>query len=60
MAWVRRRIDALDCCDYAKLAALGLVGAAQHEFERSFGRLAPSRHRSFLEQMLHWVVERHA
>ena len=58
VAWVRARMDAYDCIDYARQVAHGLAGAANHEFSQTFGGLPPSRDKSFIEALPTWVLER--
>ena len=37
--WVRARMDAYGCIDYARQVAHGLAGAARHEFRQLYGSL---------------------
>ncbi|MEP7120792.1 MAG: polyprenyl synthetase family protein [Byssovorax sp.] len=56
--WVRERMDAHGCIDYARQVASGLVGAALAEFDATYGRLPPSRDKDFIEELVTWVIER--
>jgi len=58
VAWVRSRMDAYGCIDYARQVAQGLAGAAQYECAQLFGGLPDSRDKRFLEAMPTWVIER--
>jgi geranylgeranyl diphosphate synthase type II len=58
VSWVRERMDAYGCLDYARQVAQGLAGAAQHECELLYGRLPDSRDKDFLEALPAWVIER--
>jgi geranylgeranyl diphosphate synthase type II len=44
--------------DHARAIAAGLAGAAAHEYELAYGRLPPSRDRSFLEGLVSWLFKR--
>jgi geranylgeranyl diphosphate synthase type II len=56
--WVRSRLAAYDCIEYARKVAHGLAGAARHEFARTFGGLPDSRDKRFIEALPHWVLHR--
>ena len=56
--WVRERMDAYGCLDYARQVAHGLAGAAQYEFTELYGQLPDSRDKRFLEALPMWVIER--
>jgi geranylgeranyl diphosphate synthase, type II len=56
--WVRERMDAYGCIDYARQVAHGLAGAARHEFLGLYGHLPDSRDKSFIEALPTWVIER--
>jgi geranylgeranyl diphosphate synthase type II len=56
--WVRERMDAYACIDYARQVAHGLAGAAHHEFTRLFGGLPDSRDRRFIQALAAWVIQR--
>lgn len=58
IAWMRRRMDACGCIDYARHTAHGLAGAALHEFSLLYGGLPESRDKRFIEGMVTWVFER--
>jgi geranylgeranyl diphosphate synthase type II len=44
--------------DAARCKSEALAGAAQHEFERVFGKAPASRHKDFLRELPTWVFER--
>lgn len=46
-----------DCIGYVRQMLHGIVGAAQHEFDRGFGRLPESRDKEFLRQLPIWIIE---
>ncbi len=56
--WVRARMDAYDCVEYARQMAHGLAGAALHEFDAAYRGLPDSRDKRFLESLATWVIER--
>jgi geranylgeranyl diphosphate synthase type II len=56
--WVRERMDAYGCIEYARRIAHGLAGAARHECAALYGHLPWSRDRHFLEEMPEWVLAR--
>jgi geranylgeranyl diphosphate synthase type II len=56
--WVRERMDAYGCIDYARQVAHGLAGAARHEFLGLYGHLPDSRDKRFIEALPEWVIER--
>jgi geranylgeranyl diphosphate synthase type II len=56
--WIRALIDKYGCIDYARKIAHGLAGAALHEYSLLSAGLPDSRDKSFLEQMVTWVIER--
>ncbi len=58
VAWIRARMHAYDCLEYARQIAHAFAGAAQHEFAALFGGLPDSRDRRFIEALPHWVLER--
>ena len=58
VSWVRERMDAYACIDYARQVAQGLAGAAQYEFSSPYARLPDSRDKRFLEALPTWVIER--
>lgn len=58
IAWVRARMDAHGCIDYARAVASGLAGAATAEFARAHGDMRPGRDRDFIEALVTWVIER--
>jgi geranylgeranyl diphosphate synthase type II len=56
--WVRSRMDAYDCIEYARRVAHGLAGAAHHEGDVLFARLPDSSDRRFIQALPTWVIER--
>jgi geranylgeranyl diphosphate synthase type II len=56
--WVRERMDAYGCIDYARQLANGLVGAAHHEFSLLYQGLPDSRDKRFIKALPAWVIER--
>lgn len=55
--WLWERIRSLGCIDDARQQLMGLVGAAQHEFELAFRELPESEDKDFLRALPRWVVE---
>lgn len=58
VAWMRERMTAYDCIDYARQVAHALAGAARHEFTQCFGSLPDSRDKRFIEDLVRWVIAR--
>jgi geranylgeranyl diphosphate synthase, type II len=58
VSWVRQRMDAYGCLDYARQVAQGLAGAAKFEYNELYGSLPDSRDKQFLEALPTWVIER--
>ena len=58
VAWVRARMDAYGCIDYARQVAHGLAGAARQEFADLYGHLPDSRDKRFIAALPEWVIER--
>lgn len=56
--WMRALMDRYGCIEYARRMALGLAGAALHEYSLIYGALADSRDKRFIEGMAAWVIER--
>jgi geranylgeranyl diphosphate synthase type II len=56
--WVRARMDVHGSIDAARQSASALAGAAQHECERAFAGVRPSRDRDFVAALPTWVIER--
>ena len=56
--WVRERMDAYGCIDYARQVAQGLAGAAHHEFTQLYEHVPDSRDKRFIEALPEWVIER--
>jgi geranylgeranyl diphosphate synthase type II len=56
--WVRERMDAYGCMEYARQVANGLAGAARHECELIYDKLPDSRDKRFIESLPAWVIER--
>ncbi len=58
VTWMRKLMDKYGCTEYARKIAQGLVGAALHEYSLLSAGLPDSRDKSFLEQIVTWVIER--
>jgi geranylgeranyl diphosphate synthase, type II len=58
VTWMRKLMEKYGCTEYARKIAQGLVGAALHEYSLLSAGLPDSRDKSFLEQMVTWVIER--
>jgi geranylgeranyl diphosphate synthase type II len=56
--WIRDRMAAYGCMEYAQKVAHGLAGAAQHEFSLMYGQLPDSREKRFIEALPVWVLNR--
>jgi geranylgeranyl diphosphate synthase type II len=56
--WIRERMDAYGCLDYASSVAHGLAGAALHEYSSLYAGLRDSRDKRFIEALVTWVLER--
>lgn len=56
--WMRSLIEKYEGTEYARRLAQQLAGAALHEFELLSAGLPESRDKTFLEQMVTWVIER--
>jgi geranylgeranyl diphosphate synthase, type II len=56
--WIRGLMDKYECAEYARKIAHGLAGAALHEYSLLSAGLPDSRDKSFLEQIVTWVIER--
>jgi len=56
--WIRERMDAYGCIDYAAQIARGLAGAALHEYSLLYARVPASRDKQFIEALVTWVLER--
>jgi geranylgeranyl diphosphate synthase type II len=56
--WLRRRMEAYGCIDYASQIARGLAGAALHEYSLLYAGVRPSRDTQFIEGLATWVLER--
>ena len=56
--WIRARMDAYGCIEYARRAAHALAGAACHEFTLAVGELPDSRDKRFLQEIPSWVLHR--
>jgi geranylgeranyl diphosphate synthase type II len=58
VAWLRGRMAAYDCIEYARQIAQGIAGAALEEFEGAFRHVPDSRDKRFLQGLAIWVFER--
>jgi hypothetical protein len=58
VAWVRERMDAYGSIACAQQVAHGLAGAACNAFDEAFADVPRSRDRTFLQQVVRWVLTR--
>jgi geranylgeranyl diphosphate synthase type II len=58
VAWMRGRMVAHRCIDYARRLAHGLAGAALHEYRRAFAEVPEGRDKAFIGGLVTWVFER--
>jgi geranylgeranyl diphosphate synthase type II len=58
VCWIRKRMDAYGCLEYARQIAHGLAGAARHEYTLLYAPLPDSRDKQFIEGLVTWVFER--
>ena len=56
--WIRQRMTALGCIDYARQVAHGLAGAALHEFDEVLAGVPDSRDKRFVRGLAVWSLER--
>src|SRR5204863_266270 len=56
--WVRERMAAYGCVDYARQVAHALAGAARHECTALYAGLPRTRDREFIEALPGWVLAR--
>jgi geranylgeranyl diphosphate synthase, type II len=56
--WVRERMEAYGCLDYARQVAHGLAGAAAHECDLLYSALPESRDKRFIQALPTWVLAR--
>ena len=56
--WIRKLMDKYGCIEYGRKIAHGLAGAALHEYSLISAGLPDSRDKTFLEQMVTWVIKR--
>ena len=56
--WVRERMEAYGCLEYARGVAHGLAGAALHEYSQLYAGVPDSRDKQFIEAVVTWVLER--
>ena len=56
--WIRKLMDKYGCTEYGRKIAHGLAGAALHEYSLISAGLPDSRDKTFLEQMVTWIIER--
>lgn len=57
LEWVVELMRAYGSASFVQRVLNALVGAAQHEFERGFEHLPPSRDKEFLRNFATWVIE---
>jgi geranylgeranyl diphosphate synthase type II len=58
VSWIRSRMDAYGCIEYARQAAHGMAGAARHEAQALYADLPDSRDKRFIEALPNWVLAR--
>ena len=58
VAWVRRLMDEYGSIDYARGIALGLAGAALHEFTAIYDGLPETRDKHFIKGLASWIFHR--
>lgn len=56
--WIRERMEAYGCIEYARQAAHALAGAACHEYDRILAQLPECRDKRFLWELPRWVLHR--
>jgi geranylgeranyl diphosphate synthase type II len=56
--WVRERMEAYGCLEYARQVAHGLAGAALHEYRALYADVPDSRDKRFVEALPTWVLAR--
>jgi geranylgeranyl diphosphate synthase type II len=56
--WVRQRMEAYGCVDYARRVAHGMAGAAVHECAAVYEGVRDSRDKRFIEALPQWVLAR--
>jgi geranylgeranyl diphosphate synthase type II len=56
--WVRTRMQARGCLEYARRIAHGLAGAALHEYAAVYRDVPDSRDKRFIEAVVTWVLTR--
>jgi geranylgeranyl diphosphate synthase type II len=56
--WVRALMDRHGSLDHARQSACSLAGAALEEFHLAFGDAPDSRDKRFIEQLVHYMIER--
>jgi geranylgeranyl diphosphate synthase, type II len=58
VGWLRDRMDAYGCVEYARDVAHGLAGAARHEFDALYAAVPDSRDKRFVATLPTWVLAR--
>ncbi|HXK17528.1 MAG TPA: polyprenyl synthetase family protein, partial [Polyangiaceae bacterium] len=58
VSWIRERMDAYGCIEYAQHFAHGLAGAANHELSVAFAGLPESRDKRFVSELSRWMLSR--
>ena len=56
--WVRSLMDRYGSLDHARASARSLAGAALDEFQSAFADAPDSRDKRFIEQIIHYMIER--
>jgi geranylgeranyl diphosphate synthase, type II len=58
VSWIRERMEAYGCIQYAERVAHALAGAANHELALAFGSLPETRDKRFVSQLSRWMLSR--
>jgi geranylgeranyl diphosphate synthase, type II len=58
ICWVRALLERTGAQKYARTVAHALAGAALYEFDKYFVGVQESRDRSFMRNLLVWVLQR--
>jgi geranylgeranyl diphosphate synthase, type II len=56
--WVYRLMEKYDCIDYARMAARELANEALKEFNVAYGSAPDSDDKRFIQQIVHYMIER--
>src|SRR5262249_37583226 len=58
VTWVRGVLDRTGALEHARIVARALGGAALYEFDKYFSDLREGRDRTFIRNLLVWVLQR--